>query len=36
MISEYRAPKTVGAHVVLGVLMLGIGATVVGLELGYL
>lgn len=36
MISEYRAPKTVGAHVLLGVLATGIGAFVLGLELGYL
>jgi CDP-diacylglycerol--serine O-phosphatidyltransferase len=36
MISEYRAPKTVGAHVVLGVLAAGIGAVVLGLEFGYL
>jgi CDP-diacylglycerol--serine O-phosphatidyltransferase len=36
MISEYRAPKTVGAHILLGILALGIGAVVVGLEFGYL
>jgi CDP-diacylglycerol--serine O-phosphatidyltransferase len=36
MISEYRAPKTVGAHVVLGVLAVGVGAVALGLELGYL
>lgn len=36
MISEYRAPKTVGAHVLLGVLTVGVGAVVLGLELGYL
>jgi CDP-diacylglycerol--serine O-phosphatidyltransferase len=36
MISEYRAPKTVGAHVLLGVLALGIGGTVIGLEFGLL
>ena len=36
MISEYRAPKTIGAHVLLGILALGIGAVAVGLEFGYL
>jgi CDP-diacylglycerol--serine O-phosphatidyltransferase len=36
MISEYRAPKTVGAHVLLGVLAVGVGAVALGLELGYL
>ena len=36
MISEYRAPKTVGAHVLLGGLTVGVGAVALGLELGYL
>ena len=36
MISEYRAPKTVTAHVLLGVLTVGIGGVCLGLEFGYL
>lgn len=36
MISEYRAPKTVGAHVLLGILATGVGAVALGLELGHL
>lgn len=36
MVSEYRAPKTVGAHVLLGVLAIGVGTVALGLEFGYL
>lgn len=36
MISEYRAPKTVTAHVLLGVLAVGVGVVCLGLEFGYL
>lgn len=36
MISEYRAPKTLGSHVLLGVLTVGVGAVALALELGYL
>jgi CDP-diacylglycerol--serine O-phosphatidyltransferase len=36
MISEYRAPKTVTAHVLLGVLAVGISGVCLGLEFGYL
>lgn len=36
MISEYRAPKTVGAHVILGALVVTVGAVALGLEFGYL
>jgi CDP-diacylglycerol--serine O-phosphatidyltransferase len=36
MISAYRAPKTVRAHVVLGVAMAAIGAVCLGLEFGSL
>lgn len=35
MISEYRAPKTVVAHVLLGILTIGIGVVALGLEFGY-
>ena len=36
MISEYRAPKTVTAHVLLGILAVGVGVVCLGLEFGYL
>lgn len=36
MISEYRAPKTAAAHVVLGLLSIGVAGVALGLELGYL
>ncbi len=36
MISAYRAPKTVGAHIMLGVAMTALAAVCFGLELGYL
>jgi len=36
MISEYRAPKTTGAHLLLGVFAVGVTAFVVALEFGYI